>query len=435
MKYLGWQHMSKVMKTDEQALMPRLRFPEFQNEPAFQWRELGELIYEKRSRNRELRYGKEDVLSVSGDYGCVNQIELLGRSYAGVSVKDYHIVETGDVVYTKSPLKKSPYGIIKENKGKPGIVSTLYAVYSPTAICHAAYLDHYFSVEYNINSYLQPLVNKGAKNDMKVKNSDVIKGGIFVPGLKEQKKIADFLSSIDTLIAAQVEKIDALKIYKKWLMQKLFPGEGETVPQLRFPEFRDSEEWKIKALGDVCNILQGYGFPNEMQGRYDGEYPFCKVSDVSKAVAVNGGLLNEAANYVDSEDVLNLRAKLIPVGSTVFAKIGEALRLNRRAYVNRECLIDNNVVGLKANDDTSNDYFIYLSSQLIDLNKHCGGAVPSVKKSTLETVEIALPDPFEQQKIAEFLSSLDGAIAAHTEKLEALKVHKKGLMQKIFPQP
>lgn len=204
------------------------------------------------------------------------------------------------------------------------------------------------------------------------------------------------------------------------------------VPRLRFPEFRDAEEWEIKSLGDVCNVLQGYGFPTKMQGKHDGEYPFCKVSDVSKAVAENGGLLDDAANYVGNEELSTLRAKLIPVGSTVFAKIGEALRLNRRAYVNRECLIDNNVVGLKAVDGAAEDYFIYISSQLIDLNKHCGGAVPSVNKTTLEAIEVVVPSPEEQQKIADCLLSLDTLIAAQADKIKALKTHKKGLMQQLF---
>src|SRR5689334_7573937 len=108
---------------------PRLRFADFQNAGPWELRKISELLRERKQRNRELKFGPSDVLSVSGDYGCVNQIELLGRSYAGVSVKDYHVVEMGDLVYTKSPLKRNPYGIIKENKGKPGIVSTLYAVY------------------------------------------------------------------------------------------------------------------------------------------------------------------------------------------------------------------------------------------------------------------------------------------------------------------
>ncbi|MGI0154413.1 restriction endonuclease subunit S [Pseudidiomarina sp. WS423] len=218
-------------------------------------------------------------------------------------------------------------------------------------------------------------------------------------------------------------------------MSKAMKGEKQAlVPRLRFPEFREAGEWEIKSLGDVCSVLQGYGFPTDMQGKLDGEYPFCKVSDVSKAVAENGGHLDDAANYVGKQELSKLRAKLIPVGSTVFAKIGEALRLNRRAYVSRECLIDNNVVGLKAADGSADDYFIYISSQLIDLNEHCGGAVPSVNKTTLEAVEVVVPSLDEQQKIADCLSSLDALIAAQADKIDALKNHKKGLMQQLLPR-
>ena len=88
---------------------------------------LNTVLKESKARNDDLAFGKEDVLSVSGEQGIVNQMQLLGRSYAGESVAPYHVVETGDVVYTKSPLKENPYGIIKQNRGKPGIVSTLYA--------------------------------------------------------------------------------------------------------------------------------------------------------------------------------------------------------------------------------------------------------------------------------------------------------------------
>ena len=154
----------------------------------------------------------------------MNQIEFMGRSYAGKSVKDYHVVETGDIVYTKSPLKKNPYGIIKENKGQVGIVSTLYAVYRTTKLGCPAYLDQYFSVDHNLNSYLQPLVKKGAKNDMKVNNGYVLSGDILVPETrKEQERIAEYLSAIDSLVQIHKWKLDALKAHKKGLMQQLFP--------------------------------------------------------------------------------------------------------------------------------------------------------------------------------------------------------------------
>ena len=205
------------------------------------------------------------------------------------------------------------------------------------------------------------------------------------------------------------------------------------VPRLRFPEFRDEGEWEKKKLGDICGVLQGYGFPIVMQGNNNGKYPFCKVSDISKAVIENNGLLRESMNYINDDDIFTLRAKLIPIGSTVFAKIGEALRLNRRAFVNRKCLIDNNAVGLKGISEIADDYFIYLTSQLIDLNKHYGGAVPSVSKSTLEAIIVIIPNYEEQQKIAACLTALDDIISAATGRLDALKQHKQGLMQQLFP--
>lgn len=144
-------------------------------------------------------------------------------------------------------------------------------------------------------------------------------------------------------------------------------------------------------------------------------------------------LKDEATNYVGDDELLKLRAKPVPKDATVFAKIGEALRLNRRAYVQKECLIDNNATGLKAIDGIADDYFVYLLSQLIDLNRHCGGAVPSVNKTTLEEIEVVVPGLDEQKRIAENLSSLDDLITTQSQKIKTLKTHKKGLMQQLFP--
>ncbi len=213
----------------ENETCPRLRFPEFRNAPEWRRSQLKTLLFETKARNRTLKYGTQDVLSVSGDFGCVNQIEHLGRSYAGITVKDYHIVETGDIVYTKSPLKRNPYGIIKVNKGRPGIVSTLYAVYRTYESCHPDYIDYYFSRDFELNRYLQPIVRKGAKNDMKVNNSAVLTGEVRVPKPSEQKRIVEFFDSLGDLITAQAANIEALKTHKMGLIQQLFPSpEGQS---------------------------------------------------------------------------------------------------------------------------------------------------------------------------------------------------------------
>ena len=163
-------------------------------------RKLEDYLTVSAEKNTGNIYGRSDVLSVSGDYGIVNQIEFQGRSFAGASVSNYGVVQTGDVVYTKSPLNSNPYGIIKTNKGKPGIVSTLYAVYHPKENAFSDFIQVYFEQHARMNNYMHPLVNKGAKNDMKVSAENALKGPVCFPSRIEQESISAFFSVLDNLI-------------------------------------------------------------------------------------------------------------------------------------------------------------------------------------------------------------------------------------------
>ena len=177
---------------------PEIRFEGFTD--PWEQRKLNEYLETSREKNESCHFGKDDVLSVSGDYGIVNQIEFQGRSYAGTSVANYGVVHKGDVVYTKSPLRINPYGIIKTNRGNDGIVSTLYAVYHPTEKTHPDFVQVYFKQNARMNNYMAPLVSKGAKNDMKVSAENALKGAVTFPGIKEQEVIASYFSQLDDLI-------------------------------------------------------------------------------------------------------------------------------------------------------------------------------------------------------------------------------------------
>ena len=180
---------------------------------AFAWeqRKLEEYLSVSSEKNADDAYDKTDVLSVSGDYGIVNQIEFQGRSFAGVSVSNYGVVRTGDVVYTKSPLNSNPYGIIKTNKGKTGIVSTLYAVYRPKENTYPDFVQTYFEQHARMNNYMHPLVNKGAKNDMKVSSENALKGYVIFPNYEEQKAISEYFAVIDDLITLHQRKLKHTK--------------------------------------------------------------------------------------------------------------------------------------------------------------------------------------------------------------------------------
>lgn len=200
---------------------PRVRFKGFEGD----WRKvkLEDCLEVCKDRNTDEKYNRCDVLSVSDDYGVVNQIKLLGRSYAGKSVANYRLLKTGDVVYTKSPLKIKPFGIIKVNEGPTGIVSTLYAVYSPKEGVSSQYINYYFEPSYRMNKYIHPLVNKGAKNDMKVSDENVLKGYITIPkDIKEQQRIASYFRSLDKQISLQEQRLEKLKQIKSACLDKMF---------------------------------------------------------------------------------------------------------------------------------------------------------------------------------------------------------------------
>ena len=204
-------------------------------------------------------------------------------------------------------------------------------------------------------------------------------------------------------------------------------------PIIRFQGFNG--EWEKKKIGDIAIVLQGYGFPEKYQGQKYGDLPFCKVGDISSAVDRGEMVINKADNFVDYSLLPVLHAQPIPVGSTICAKIGEAIRSNKRIRTGVPCLIDNNAAAVKSKGEISDTFLFYLMSK-VNLADYSGGIVPSVNKSTIEAIDVLVPSSRdEQQKIAECLEAIDQMISAQNQKVESLKAHKKGLMQQLFPQP
>ena len=211
--------LSKMFPKAGQTV-PEIRLAGFKSE--WEINKLNKYLAVSKQKNTQLKFDKEDVLSVSGEFGIINQIQFQGRSFAGASVEMYSIVDTGNIVYTKSPLKASPYGIIKTNYGIPGIVSTLYAVYLPNENVFPGFVERYFENDLRLNSYLKPLVNKGAKNDMKVSDENALLGAVIFPQLEEQVAISDYFTNLDKFIQSHKDKISQLETLKKKLLQNMF---------------------------------------------------------------------------------------------------------------------------------------------------------------------------------------------------------------------
>lgn len=164
----------------------------------------------------------------------------------------------------------------------------------------------------------------------------------------------------------------------------------------------------MMTLGETCKFFSGTGFPNKYQGNTKGTYPFFKVGDISRNVQEGNVRLKYADNYVEPDVVDAIKGTIIPEDTVVFAKIGEALRLNRRAVTTRDCLIDNNAMGIQPDASMLRLEYFFQFMVGLDLNEYSAAtALPSVRKSTLEAVQIIVPDMTSQERFSDFVIQSD----------------------------
>lgn len=246
---------------DKNKKVPEVRFKGFK----LAWKKtpLSEYMTVSNEKNVSNTYDKYDIYSVSREYGVVNQIEYQGKSFAGASLTGYGVVHTWDVVYTKSPLKLQPYGIIKTNKTQNGIVSALYGVFTPNGNIDANFVQTYFELDQRLNDYLRPLVNKGAKNTLLISDEDAIKGNVIFPQKDEQEKIVKMFNTLDTLIRKLEQKLEKLRNIKQSLLKQMFinVNRGGYTPLIRFKGFED--EWSVIALNDISERITRKNTNNE----------------------------------------------------------------------------------------------------------------------------------------------------------------------------
>ena len=186
-------------------------------------------------------------------------------------------------------------------------------------------------------------------------------------------------------------------------------------------------------ISEFCKIYTGTGFPIEFQGKKNGKYPFYKVSDISVSNTQQKIFLDNANNYIDEFDLSILKGNLIPAGTIVFAKIGEALKLNKRAITSCECLIDNNVIGIKPDDNIINLLYFYYSLLKIDMLHYSESTtLPSVRKSTIEKIKVKIPPIDVQNKRVTILNICHKIIKDQVELIHNLDLLVKSRFVEMF---
>lgn len=262
-------------------------------------------------------------------------------------------------------------------------------------------------------------ITKEVLSDFKVK----------LPILPEQQKIADCLSSLDELITLESQKLDTLKTHKKGLMQQLFPAEGETLPKLRFPEFRDAGEWKELSLGDVAYFASGGTPSKNIPEFWGGDIPWISASSMYETNLCKSDLTITETAVEKGARIAKKGSLLILVrGSMLFNRVPMGI-----ASVDVAFNQDVKALSLKKGIHT-----VFLLYQLLSIETRIpvdktGIGAGKIDTEELKKLTIYTPSPLEQQKIANCLTSIDDLITAQTQKLDTLKAHKKGLMQQLFP--
>ena len=373
---------------------------------SWEQRKLSEYLEVSGEKNTEDTFTKQDVLSVSGDYGIVNQIEFQGRSFAGASVSNYGIVRSGDVVYTKSPLNSNPYGIIKTNKGKPGIVSTLYAVYHPRENVDPVFVQTYFEQHARMNNYMHPLVNKGAKNDMKVSSENALKGYVVFPGIEEQCRIVSLFSVIDDLIT--LHQRDYI------LERKAVSASSE----------KKATAWEQRKLGDLAEIIGG-GTPDTNNPDYwDGDIDWYAPAEME-----GQRYAKPSVRRITELGLQKSSAKVLPAHKTVLftsrAGIGKMAILLRPAATNQ------GFQSLVLKDDID-PYFIYsMGGKIKDMAESIasGSTFLEISGKMLGNLVISVPKTDEQQEIAAFFRGIDDLITLHQRECKIINLEVKNVKQ------
>ncbi|QQS31483.1 MAG: restriction endonuclease subunit S [Sphingobacteriales bacterium] len=262
----------------------------------------------------------------------------------------------------------------------------------------------------------------------------------------EQQKIASCLSSLDEVISAESQKLEVLKDHKKGLLQNLFPKEGETVPKFRFKEFEDSGEWVEKKLGEVYEFKVTNSFSRDCLQYENGEVKNIHYGDIHTKFNTLFDISKENVPFINSDiPIEKIKEECYcREGDVIFADASEDLNdVGKSIEVIK---LDNKrlVSGLHTLLARQRDYILTIGfggylfkSDWIrkQIQREAQGAkVLGISASRISNINIKFPKSnYEQQKIASTLSSIDDLINAQNQKLEALQLHKKGLLQGMFP--
>ena len=357
------------------------------------------------------------LVTVRRGFGGVDSRgSFLGKN---VLVKNYFIVKTGDFIISKRQIAHGACGIVPPDLDG-AVVSNEYNVFLPQDGTNIQMfnlmmqLPHYKRLFY--------LMSDGVHIEkLLFKTQDWMKRTLAMPLLKEQKKIAEILSTQDKAIELQGRKIEELKRFKKGCLERMFPRKGQKVPEKRFPGFTD--DWEQRKVGEVSESYSG-GTPSVgVKEYYGGQIPFIRSAEINSEIT---------ELFLTEEGLKNSSARLVAVGDILYALYGATSGEVGRARL--KGAINQAILAIKPHTDYDSEYL----AQWLRKSKHSiietylQGGQGNLSGTIVKELSVDFPSLKEQKAIGDFFRQLDNLITLHQRKLEEMKNQKKALMQLLL---
>ena len=401
---------------------PAIRFKEFTD--AWEQRKLSEIAGKVTEKNTGLQY--VETLTNSAEFGIISQRDFFDHDISKLgSLDGYYIVRNEDFVYNPRISTSAPVGPINRNKlGRTGVMSPLYTVFRPHDI-DTTYLEHFFKCGYWY-SFMNFNGDSGARSDrFSIKDDVFFQMPIPVPHIEEQRKIGLFLTQLDHLITLHQRKYDKLQVLKKAMLEKMFPKNGSSVPEIRFKGFTDA--WEQRKLGEILqerntrtsdfesNPLYSLTIESGVTpktDRYERSSLVTKTEDLFKTVKPNEFVTNP----------MNLRFGALGYNKNAFT-------VSVSGYYDVFSIDDDKCSGFW------NAYFKTPTAMNIFDNAATGSLIEKrrVKYSTLQQLAFYMPnDLSEKAEIGKYMDTFDHLITLHQRELEKLQNIKKSMLEKMF---
>lgn len=402
---------------EEKAAEPAIRFAEFAG--AWEQRKFSKL-YKRSSEKNDGSIGIERNITVA-TMQFKSDIRLSSDDY----LKTYFTFKVGDIAFEGHQSKEFRYGRFVENDIGDGVVSHIFTVFRPIQ----RFDLHFWKYAINSENLMQKILSRSTKASTMMHDlvpEDFLNETFLVPSIDEQKAVGKFLHQIDNLLTLHQRKYEKLLNIKKSMLEKMFPKEGEVVPEIRFKGFTGA--WEERKLGDIADITGG-GTPSTSNNDYwDGIINWYSPAEISNQI-----FLNSSQRKITELGYSSCSAKMLPRGTVLFTS---RAGIGKTAILSAEGCTNQGFQSIVPHANELDSYFIF--SRTHELKKYgevvgAGSTFVEVSGKQMAAMTLMMPPKFNEQKmIGDFFKRLDSILTLHQRKLEMLKNIKQAFLDKMF---